>query len=221
MTGFVISRARKKPFAVAVATPEQGHRDRDKVLRNTLIDCQDAPSYALEIQKLWDDAAESFLTIGRYLVQAKQTLKHGEFEHMIRHQLPFDKNVAHRLRRVAEDVDKGRLDVSKLPKNYTTIYRFVTMDDALLERAQKEGIMHPEVTHRQIHAFLQQVRTEQPGSTHAMSDADLAAQYSALKKEIFALERALKEKRLRLKEIERLGDGKPRNIIEGMLFSEG
>ena len=217
MTGFVVSRQRKKASsAVMTATPEQGFRDRDRVLRNTLIECRDAPGYVLEIQKLWDDAAESFLTIGRYLVQAKQTLRHGEFEHMVRHQLPFDKNVAHRLRRVAEDIDKGRLDLSRLPRNYTTIYRFVTMDDALLDRASREGLLHPEVTHRQIHAFLQKVRAEQASPVMQSDYAKLTAQRQALRNELNALKTALEEKRRLLAEVETALEGQPRVVIEGV-----
>jgi hypothetical protein len=216
MTGFVISRNRKKSAPITMAaTPEQGFRDRDKVLRNTLIECRDAPSYVLEIQKLWDDAADSFLTIGRYLVQAKQSLRHGEFEHMVRHQLPFDKNVAHRLRRVAEDIDRGRLDQSMLPRNYTTIYRFVTMDDALLDRARREGLVNPEVTHRQIQAFIQKMRAEQ---IHLMVPADhakLAAKRRALKDELGALEKVIAEKRRLLAEVEAALVGQPSLVIEG------
>ncbi|WP_158601086.1 DUF3102 domain-containing protein [Teichococcus wenyumeiae] len=216
MTGFVLSRTRRKSSSLpATATPEQGFRNRDKVLRNTLLECRDVPSYVLEIQKLWDDAAESFLTIGRYLVQAKQNLKHGEFEQMIRHELPFDKNVAHRLRRVAEDIDKGRLDASKLPRNYTTIYRFVTMNDALLERAQQEGVMHPEVTHRQIHTFLRQVRDEQMVSIQAVNYNEVTDQYSTLRKEISALEKILEEKRGLLRKIEDELKRSELGVIEG------
>jgi len=218
MTGFVVSRQRKKlSSAIMPATPEQGFRDRDRVLRNTLIECRDAPGYVLEIQKLWDDAAESFLTIGRYLVQAKQTLKHGEFEHMVRHQLPFDKNVAHRLRRVAEDIDKGRLDLSKLPRNYTTIYRFVTMDDSLLDQASREGLLNPEVTHRQIRAFLEKVQTEQSGTVTPIDYSKLTAKRQALRRELNALEKILEKKRRILAEVEAALEEQPQLILDGVV----
>jgi hypothetical protein len=217
MTGFAISRNRKNSASPSMAaTPEQGFRSRDKALRNTLIECRDAPSYVLEIQKLWEDAADSFLTIGRYLVQAKKTLNHGEFEHMVRSQLPFDKNVAHRLRRVAEDIDKGRLDQSMLPRNYTTIYRFVTMDDVLLDRARRDGVMNPEVTHRQIQAFMQKVRAEQIRLMAPANHAELTAKRRALQDELGALEEAVAEKRRLLVEIEAALEGQPPIVIEGV-----
>jgi ADP-heptose:LPS heptosyltransferase len=215
MTGFIVSRPRKAASTNIVATPEQGFRDRDKVLRNTLIDCRDAPSYVLEIQKLWDDAADSFLTIGRYLMRAKRTLKHGEFEHMVRGQLPFNKNAAHRLRRVAEDIDGGRLDQAILPRNYTTIYRFVTMDDETLERARHEGVMNPDVTHKQIGAFVQKLRRHQTKIMPSDDYANLTEKLHALQAEVQMLEKTLAVKRKQLQKLEKALEGQPWMTIDG------
>ena len=213
MTGFVVSRRRRLPASIDVATPEGGQHDRDKLLRNTVIECKDASAYVLEIQKLWQDAAESFLAIGHYLVAAKQSLRHGEFEHMVRQQLPFDRNVAHRLRRVAEAIGSGRLDRSKLPGNYTTIYRFVTMDPLTLARACNEGVMHPEVTHKEITAFLK--RTQDQPVIESWRATDLGREHKQLSAELRVLEKEIDVKRRRLAEIERFVGSTSRPVIDG------
>ena len=205
------------PALLDVATPEGGQRDRDKLLRNTVIECRDALAYVVEIQKLWEDAAESFLAIGHYLVAAKQTLKHGEFEHMVRRQLPFDRNVAHRLRRVAEAIGSGRLDRNTLPGNYTTIYRFVTMDDPTLARAREEGIMHPEVTHREITAFLK--RAQEQAAIVSRNAADLDHEHERLSAELRILEKEIDVKRRRLAEIESLTGRSAGPVIDGDLLT--
>ena len=213
MTGFVVSRPRRGRPSTDAASPERGHRDRDKLLRNTVIECRDAPTYVLEIQKLWDDAAESFLAIGQYLVAAKQTLQHGDFEHMVRQQLPFDRNVAHRLRRVAEAIGNGRLDRSILPRNYTTIYRFVTMDDPTLSKARDEGVMHPTVTHREVTAFLRRARSE--AGIVRQGSAELEVEHRRLRDELHELERVIDGKRQRLAEIDAIVGRQPGPIIDG------
>ena len=215
MTGFVVSRPRKSRSSTSIAPSEQGRGDRDRLLRNTVIECRDAPAYILEIQKLWEDAAESFLAIGQYLVSAKQTLRHGEFEHMVREQLPFDKNVAHRLRRVADAIVSGRLDQSVLPRNYTTLYRFVTMDDTLLNRAREEGVMHPDVTHREITAFLQRSQSQSGKTSTEREVSDLEAEYDRLRDELRRLQLAVFDKRRRLNEIEALIGRRPGVVLEG------
>ena len=62
-----------------------------------------------EIRTLWETASDLFLTIGEYLLQAKATLKHGEYQELISRELPFGYQVAHKLKAVAEKVKEGTI----------------------------------------------------------------------------------------------------------------
>ena len=102
---FQVSKsAARKPHLSAQA-PTTG---RIAELTRAVIPLDDKAGYIAEIAKLWVEAQDRFLTIGRYLVIARRTLKHGEFEAMIARELPFAKATAHQLRTVAEAVDEGR-----------------------------------------------------------------------------------------------------------------
>jgi len=69
-----------------------------------------------EIRTLWETASDLFLTIGEYLLQAKATLKHGEYQELISRELPFGYQVAHKLKAVAEKVKEGAIPLDRLPK---------------------------------------------------------------------------------------------------------
>src|SRR5687768_13968648 len=66
-------------------------------LLNTVVPQNDATGYVREISRLWNEAKDKFLAIGEYLSLAKRQLAHGEYEAMIRLQLPFGKSAAHRM----------------------------------------------------------------------------------------------------------------------------
>ena|SRR5690349_14911498 len=82
--------------------------ERIDAFDEAVIDYPDAAGYAREIAKLWADAQRKFLAIGRYLVRAKATLPHGEYEAMISNSLPFGLPTARKLKAVAEAVTPGR-----------------------------------------------------------------------------------------------------------------
>jgi len=66
-------------------------------------------AYAEELTRLWREAQDRFVAIGEYLLQAKETLPHGDYEKMVEVDLPFGRAVAHTLRTVASAVNEGRL----------------------------------------------------------------------------------------------------------------
>ena len=123
----------------------------------------DRASYVREIERLWSEAQERFLTIGRYLVRAKQHLPHGAFEVMILNELPFGRHVAWQLRTIAVAVDGGRLIERELPRSYTTAYKLAKLEDDALERAKRDGLVRADVTRSEIVAFLRRLSDEANG----------------------------------------------------------
>ncbi len=117
----------------------------------------DRAAYADEISRLWSEAQDRFLKIGRYLVRAKAALPHGSFEAMIADELPFGRHVAWQLRTVATAVDGGRLVEDDLPNSYATAFKLASLDDELLDRAKAENVVRPNVTRAEVTSFVRRV----------------------------------------------------------------
>lgn len=201
--GFKVSRRaiadRKGP---ATALPEQGDAERLRYMANTVRELGDTRSeYIEEISRLWRDAAEKFLAIGRYLRQAKERLRHGEFEAMIVADLPFGKHVAYQLKAIAEAVDRGRVEQHELPSSYTTAYKLIEMKPETLARARSENLLRPNVTRREIVVFQKRLSDEAQG--HRPLPELLAEESSALKRRIAELIHQKEMVEKRLAEIER------------------
>jgi hypothetical protein len=112
-----------------------------------------------EIRLLWDDVAEKFLLIGRYLVKAKETLDHGEYQTMIERELPFGYQVARQLKTVAEKIDSGYIDANRMPKSYTTAFVLVTMSTDEIREAEARGLVRADVKRNDLITFLKEVRS--------------------------------------------------------------
>src|SRR3954469_584740 len=164
-SGFKVSRQaiarREGPVA---ALPEHGDADRLRYMANTIRELgENRSEYVEEIRRLWQDAAEKFLAIGRYLRQAKERLRHGEFEAMIAADLPFGKHVAYQLKAIAEAVDGGRVEQHELPPSYTTAYKLIEMKPETLARARQANLVRSTVTRREIIQFQKSLSEEAQG----------------------------------------------------------
>jgi hypothetical protein len=121
------------------------------------------PAFVGRINDLWQDVHHRFLMIGRLLAQAKKVLPHGEFDRMVEAELPFTAGIASQLRAVAEAVDTNRL-VLELPKTYSVAYQLTTLDDDALDRARREGLVHPNVRRADLVKFKRSLK--EVGSTN-------------------------------------------------------
>lgn len=132
---------------------------RMEAVRNATERLASREAYAQELSRLWREAQERFVAIGEYLMYAKDTLPHGEYEKMIAHDLPFGRAVAHALRTVAVAINEGRIERIELPKSYTTAYYLVTLKPHQLQLAREQGLVHPDVARSKIDAFRRQIKT--------------------------------------------------------------
>jgi hypothetical protein len=103
-----------------------------------------------EIRRLWKKTQQDFLTIGRWLLAAKQALPHGEFDEMVERDLPFSPSVARQLRTVAEFVGAGSIPRERLPDSYSTIYQIATLPEPLRAQAHEKGLLRPDVTRTEL-----------------------------------------------------------------------
>lgn len=163
-SGFKVSRqAVARRAGPTISLPEHGDAERLRSLSNTVRELNARADYIEEIGKLWQDATEKFLAIGRYLRQAKERLRHGEYEAMIAADLPFGKHVAWQFKAIAEAVDGGRVREHELPPSYTTAYKLVEMKPEVFARARSENLVRPSVTRREIIVFQRRLSEEAQG----------------------------------------------------------
>lgn len=197
MTSFSIGKATaRKP---KLEPQEAALNERARRLSNTVLDLRGSEAYVAEIGKLWSEAQEKFVVIGRYLNQAKATLPHGEFEHMIAMQLPFGKHVAFQLRSVAAALDGGRLLEEELPHSYATAYKLAILENEHLGLARERGLVHPAVTRQEIEDFRREVT--ETASSNSSRDA-LAREWKAVCREVARLEEHLRRAHVRRAQLE-------------------
>jgi hypothetical protein len=136
--------------------------------------CHSVDDYVREIGRLWGDAQRKLLIIGRYLVQAKAALEHGEYEDLVCDKLPFTPRTAHRLRTVAEAIDVGTLPADQAPRDYTAAYVLARLDPAERQRAEAQRLVRADVSRREVEAFKRQIRASMTDRAEALSSVEEA-----------------------------------------------
>ena len=98
--------------------------------------------YATHITAAWGGGVPKILETGDLLIAAKKNLKHGEFEAMVKADLPFDPTVARRLMKIARD-SRIRAHAHVLPPCWTTLYELTKLSDTAFFAAVKRCAIHP------------------------------------------------------------------------------
>lgn len=141
---------------------------RVQALEFARIAPQDTDQFVNEIERLWKSAHDSFLSIGRLLINAKEMLPYGEYEAMVQSKLPFSTRTAYQLREAAQwalGMEQSReVQISQLPGSYSTIYLLSTLDAGTLSAAKEEGLLRPDLRRAELIAWRKsrQVPAAQP-----------------------------------------------------------
>jgi exonuclease VII small subunit len=156
-----------KQVTKAQARSHLSHDERIARLEGVVRSLESEDEFVEEISRLWKSAQTTFLTIGRYLVQAQQKLKLSDkkddekqtFAAFVEHRLPFGYQVAYQLRKVAEAVDKNVLSLEELPSSYATAYQLTTLTPDHLEKARQMDppLVRADVKREEIAAFKRQI----------------------------------------------------------------
>lgn len=156
-----------------------------------------------EIQKEWGDARDSFLAIGRALLDLEQSLTKTEFALLRRgteRLFPFSDATATQLRQIARAVDGGRIPLQACPGSYGTAYQITLLTDTQMQIAHERGLIRPDVTRREIMQLRRDVRLvdaepEPPARVDPVrlreERTHLAERQGRLKDEINIIERRL------------------------------
>jgi len=157
---------------------------------------QDSPeAYAREISRLWSEARDKFMAIGEYLLMAKRSLAHGEYEDMIRSRLPFGPSAARKMRAVAEAVQDGKVSVDRLPNSYATAYELTLLSQDEFRAAEGRGLVRPDVFLRDIQALRAEMRAP-VGSQRQLA---LQKEHEKIKRDIERLNARAREIALELR----------------------
>ena len=123
---------------------------RVRALQSAKTEPQRPEEYVAEISRLWSRAQGAFLEIGRLLIKAKETLPHGEYVAAVEAELPFGARTAYQLREAARWALGGPVPVEKLPPSYSTIYLLSTLEPPLLQQAEEDGLIRPELKRSEL-----------------------------------------------------------------------
>jgi hypothetical protein len=182
---WAVSKSRNRMLSQTLVGSDESQRL--SLMANTIRDVYSEADVVAEIDKLWGEAQEKFLAIGRYLVLAKARF-HRSYEASILPSLPFGKGVAFQLRAVATAVDEGRILEEEMPRSYATAYQLVSLPPTEFDLARKENLVRPNVLRREVAAFRLRIRER----TSKDRDA-LVREKERLEAEALKIARRLKE----------------------------
>lgn len=137
---------------------------RSEDLSNAVVDdLTTRIEFVREITRLWGEANDKFLSIGRYLILAKATLPHGEYQPMIDNDLPFSPVTARQIVTATSAIDNGLLPPDRIPPSYSTVYLLTTLSDEERAAADRAGLIRPDVRRKEIRSFKQTLSASRVG----------------------------------------------------------
>jgi hypothetical protein len=113
----------------------------------------------LEISQKWIGIKNSAVRIGHLLLRIKRASEPA-YDIILRTSgvLPFERSVAIKLRRIAEAIDEGTVEESRLPSAYSAAYEIVTMSSEEIHLAEREGLIRPETKRQDVLKFKERLR---------------------------------------------------------------
>lgn len=126
--------------------------------------------YVTTISRLYDEAEERFVQIGRHLIEAKARLQHGEWSKMVA-LLPFSHRTATMLMTAARAITNRTIAPDRAPRSWANVYLLASMSEEERKLAEERDLIRPDVTRREILAFRRQVSGGGQGGDDHMSEA--------------------------------------------------
>jgi len=156
--------SRLSPEAIALA---QSVAEEDKP------ESKDREFFKKRIHYWWNKTLEGILETGWCLVEAQATLTPDEWSKFVKNDVPLDYSAMRKLMGVAQD---HRISDSKyadlLPASWTSLHEISLMDNETFELAMAEGLIHRNVTLKELKLFRSKhQKTNPPKATAAPSVA--------------------------------------------------
>jgi hypothetical protein len=135
-----------------------------------------------EVNQNWSQARDSFLAIGRALLDLENVLSKAEYIKLRQGSerlFPFSDATATQLRRIAKAVSDGVIPLDACPGSYGTAYQITLLNDYQLRVAKERGLIRPDVTRREI-ANLRKETITKPEFTGRVDVNALKDEYKKL-----------------------------------------
>lgn len=114
----------------------------------------------------WQGGVESIIDTGKNLIAAKDELSHGEWLPMIEKDLPFGRQTAFCLMKIADD---SRISNVKhalhLPPSWSTLYELTKLNDNTFYAGIKDRTINPEMERSQVSAMKPVKKTNPTNKT--------------------------------------------------------
>lgn len=123
--------------------------------------------FANQINQLWQDAQQRFLTIGEYLVKAKASLSPEQYS-ALRTRLPFGKAVHSQLMQAYRAIKDGLLPETVASAGYSVVYLAATLSDNERQQALSEGVIRPAMKRSDLLEFRRRFRPKPLHDTDAI-----------------------------------------------------
>ena len=119
----------------------------------------EASKWSRLICAAWQNSTTAIIETGRLLVEAKDSLEHGQWLEMVRAELPFAERTAQRLMAIASNpVIANAAHVSLLPASWGTLYELTKLPRVELEAKISDGSINPRLERRDVAALLPNAR---------------------------------------------------------------
>lgn len=111
------------------------------------------------IATAWRQSVDGILNAGQLLIQARDSLEHGEWLDLIKEKLPFRARTAQMLIKIAKDerLTKAK-HIALLPPHWATIHEITNLDDQLFEEKIADGTIRPDMERRDIAQTVKKAR---------------------------------------------------------------
>ena len=124
----------------------------------------EASKWSRLICAAWQKSTTAIIETGRLLIQAKDSLEHGQWLEMVRVELPFAERTAQRLMAIAGNpVIANAAHASLLPPSWGTLYELTKLPSVELEAKITDGSINPRLERRDVAALLPNARKISPG----------------------------------------------------------
>jgi hypothetical protein len=112
----------------------------------------------------WQKSTTAIIETGRLLIQAKDSLEHGQWLEMVGAELPFAERTAQRLMAIASNpVMANAAHAPHLPPSWMTLYELTKVSHSQLEAKLSDGSINPRMERRDVAALLPNARQIKPG----------------------------------------------------------
>jgi Protein of unknown function (DUF3102) len=125
----------------------------------------EASKWSRLICAAWQKSTTAIIETGRLLIQAKDSLEHGQWLEMVGAELPFAERTAQRLMAIASNpVMANAAHASLLPPSWMTLYELTKVPHSQLEAKLSDGSINPRMERRDVAALLPNARQIKPGA---------------------------------------------------------